>query len=36
MKEGGHVTAHAERACGFLYGLQPQTSAETDEELEAA
>jgi antirestriction protein ArdC len=30
------AAAYAERACGFLDGLQPQVSAETDEELEAA
>jgi antirestriction protein ArdC len=30
------AAAYAERACGFLHGLQPQASAEVDEELEAA
>ena len=30
------AAAHAERACGFLHGLQPQTSVTADEELEAA
>ena len=30
------AAAHAERACGFLHGLQPQASVWTDGELEAA
>jgi antirestriction protein ArdC len=30
------AAAHAERACGFLHGLQPQASDDPDEELEAA
>ena len=30
------AAAHAERACGFLHGLQPQVAAQTGEELEAA